>query len=313
MMPFFSIAIPAYKKAYLHEAVESCLAQTYGSLEIIIVDDASPEDLGAVVARFSDHRIRYYRNKKNCGAVNVVDNWNTCLSYTKGDYIICMGDDDRLLPNCLEEYVGLMEKHPGLGVYHAWTELIDGQSKFITLQQPRPEYETALSLAWNRWNGRNRQYIGDFCFNTQQLREAGGFYKNPLAWASDDITAIRAAIKKGIANTQTPCFQYRVNDRTITNTGSSRIKIEAILQEKKWFEHFIKEQQDKGLPLDSLEHKYLECLNNELPKHFKMKLKNEFTLGLKSDRLHLLKWICNRHLYGLSKKEIFTCLLKSIK
>ena len=62
MVPFFSIAIPAYKKAYLYEAVESCLAQSYNNLEIIIVDDASPEDLATVVTRFSDHRIRYYRN-----------------------------------------------------------------------------------------------------------------------------------------------------------------------------------------------------------------------------------------------------------
>lgn len=36
-----------------------------------------------------------------------------------------MGDDDKLLPTCLEEYNKLIERHPNLGVYHAWTQIID--------------------------------------------------------------------------------------------------------------------------------------------------------------------------------------------
>ena len=146
----FTIAIPAFKSKFLGEAIESCLSQTYGNFEVVIVDDASPEDLKSVVDGYHDDRIRFYRNEKNCGAVDVVDNWNICLSHAKGDYIICMGDDDRLLPCCLKEYLKLMEKYPGLGVYHAWTEIIDEESVMFDLQQPRPEWESALSVAWNR-------------------------------------------------------------------------------------------------------------------------------------------------------------------
>ena len=203
----FTIAIPAFKSKFLGEAIESCLSQTYGNFEVVIVDDASPENLKSVVDRYHDDRIRFYRNEKNCGAVDVVDNWNICLSYAKGDYIICMGDDDRLLPCCLDEYLKLMEKYPGLGVYHAWTEIIDEDSVMFDLQQPRPEWESALSVAWNRWNGRNRQYIGDFCYEVERLRKDGGFFKLPMAWGRDDICAVRAAVGGGIAHTQRVCFQ----------------------------------------------------------------------------------------------------------
>ncbi len=104
----FSITIPAYKKRYLAEAIESVIRQSYNDFELIIVDDCSPEDLYSIVQSFSDSRIKYFRNQTNCGAIDVVDNWNICLSYCTGDFVICMGDDDRLLPNCLEEYLELI-------------------------------------------------------------------------------------------------------------------------------------------------------------------------------------------------------------
>lgn len=58
----------------------------------------------------------------------MVDNWNICLGYATGDYAICMGDDDKFLPNCLEEYVRLIAKYPGIGLLHGWTEIIDENS-----------------------------------------------------------------------------------------------------------------------------------------------------------------------------------------
>lgn len=60
----FSITIPAYKTAYLKECIESILAQTYTNFELIIVNDASPEDLTSIVHSFDDSRIRYYINEK---------------------------------------------------------------------------------------------------------------------------------------------------------------------------------------------------------------------------------------------------------
>ena len=91
----FSITIPAYKSLFLNEAIRSVKEQSYEEWELIIVDDCSPEDLYSIVRPYlSDHRIQYHRNNQNCGALNVVDNWNICLSYCSGDYVLCMGDDE---------------------------------------------------------------------------------------------------------------------------------------------------------------------------------------------------------------------------
>lgn len=238
----FSITIPAYKTQYLRQAIESVIVQNYQKWELIIVDDCSPEDLKSIVEPYlQDTRIQYYRNEKNCGAERIVDNWNICLSYCTGDYVICMGDDDILMPNALMEYKKMVDRYPSVKVIHGRTEIIDENGEVHAIQQERPEWESALSLVWNRWDNRNRQYIGDFCYHTASLREEGGYFFLPLAWGSDDITAVRAAEVNGIANINVPCFRYRENRYTITNSGrtNARKKAIATIEAYQWYQDFL--------------------------------------------------------------------------
>lgn len=235
----FSVVVPTFKDNYLEECISSILNQTYSNFELIIVNDASPYDIDSIVSRFKDNRIKYYRNKINSGAENVVDNWNICLSYSTGDYLICMGDDDRLCPNCLAEYNQLIEKYPDVKVLHARTELIDENGDFLRYQFERPEWESVYAFIYNRCKFRCDQYIGDFCYEVDTLRKLGGFFKMPLAWGSDDITAVKSAAIAGIANTQKVAFQYRVNRHTISNTGSTEVKIKSIYKEIEWYHGFL--------------------------------------------------------------------------
>lgn len=240
----FSITIPTYKSRYLKEAIESVISQTYTDWELIIVDDCSPEDLPSIVQPFlTDSRIRFYRNEKNCGAVNVVDNWNICLGYCTGDYVICMGDDDRLLPDCLTEYKALIEKYPELNVYHGQTEIIDEKGKVTEYLEKRPEWEDALSLMTRRWNVNklNKQYIGDFCFRKLHLVSLGGYYTLPFAWGSDDVTAFRATLAAGIANTKKEVFQYRENSLSISLSHHDEEKAFAIISQQKWYHQTFQE------------------------------------------------------------------------
>ena len=92
----YSILIPAYKAKFFYECLDSALNQSFKDYEVIILNDASPEDLDSIVGTFHDNRIRYYKNEVNVGAINVVDNWNTLLSLAKGDFVACIGDDDKL-------------------------------------------------------------------------------------------------------------------------------------------------------------------------------------------------------------------------
>lgn len=296
----FSILVPAYKMQYLKECIDSILSQTYDFFEVIIVDDASPYDIWSVVSLYNDKRIRYFRNEVGFGALNVVGNWNKCLEYATGDYVICMGDDDMLAPTCLENYVRLMAEYPGLNVYHTRTLIIDEHSEVFQIQEQRPAYESGYSLWWHRWNGRVRQYIGDFLYDRAYLMSVGGFYNIPLAWASDDVTAVRAALEKGIANTKEPGFLYRENRMTISNAANGRIKAEATCLEKQWYEELL----SKSFPQDETDRRYVSFMRRDINAHFQLR----FSLCCRDDivrnPLRALFWFRRRKRFLLSGRHV---------
>jgi len=241
MQPKIAVTIPAFKGQYLGEAIKSVLSQSYSDFELIIVDDCSPEDLFSIVSSFKDDRIRYFRNDNNCGSKDVVLNWNICLSYCTGDYVVCIGDDDKLMPCCLEEYVKLINKYPILNVFHAKTQLIDEKSIPFCMQESRSEFETAHELIYNVWSYKRQQFIGDFLYKVEWLRTNGGYCNFPYAFSSDWVTAFSAAKNKGIANGQQFMFQYRISRYTISVAGNKTDKVYACKQVWDWYKQSLKD------------------------------------------------------------------------
>lgn len=237
----FSILVPAYKSQFLSECIDSILAQTYKHFELVIVNDASPYDIDSIVSAYSDPRIRYYKNIDGYGAERLVDNWNHCLEYATGEYVMCMGDDDKLLPSCLEDYASFICLHPNLNVYHSRTLYIDHRSIEKKVQAVRPAEETVYSSIWHRLSGYYRFSIGEYLFNTKQLRDNKGFYYTPMAWAADDLTVWKLSVSSNIGNIPTPGFMFRDSSQSISgNSSGCREKIQALLMLKKW----IKEMED---------------------------------------------------------------------
>ena len=303
----FSITIPAYKDKYLKETIDSVLNQTYQNYEVVIVNDASPFDLDSILKQYSDPRIHYFKNKKNCGAKNVVDNWNICLSHATGDYVMCIGDDDNLTPNCLQYFVELIEKYPQLDLYHTRSEIIDDDSNYLMTSELRPEWESVYSLIYNPRNS----HLGDWLFKTETLKSNGGFYKLPYGWQSDDITAFIAASNHGVANTQNAGFQYRGNYLSISHDlNCIEDKIEAVRASVKWRLDYVSDKRpdnedDRRLVelikrdtniFDSREVDYM--IEFDMRKHF----------GTRS-----WFWLWHHKKHGISLKRYLRCLLKTIK
>jgi len=102
--PKVSVITPAYKAArYIGQAIESVQAQTLTDWEMIIVDDASPDETAEVVKRYlDDPRIKLIRSERNrgeCGARNLA------LEAAQGEWIAPLDADDWLAPERLEHLV----------------------------------------------------------------------------------------------------------------------------------------------------------------------------------------------------------------
>lgn len=103
-----SVCIPTYQgAAYLGQAIDSVLAQTLGDFELLVVDNHSTDGTEALVAGYSDPRIRFFRNDRNLGAEA---NWNRCLAEARGTYIKLLPHDDLLAPDCLRQQVAALEQ-----------------------------------------------------------------------------------------------------------------------------------------------------------------------------------------------------------
>ena len=103
-----SICIPTYRGAeFIGTTLQSVLAQTYQNLEIIVVDDNSPDGTEEEIRKFSDSRIKYFRNGSNLGPEG---NWNRCRELAQGKYFKLLPHDDLLAPQCIERQVQVFEQ-----------------------------------------------------------------------------------------------------------------------------------------------------------------------------------------------------------
>lgn len=105
-----SVILPAYNRAeILRAACESVLSQSYRDLELIVVDDASHEDLQAVITALNDDRVHYIRRSANGGAAQAR---NTGLAAARGRFIAFQDSDDLWLPGKLARQMKLLESLP---------------------------------------------------------------------------------------------------------------------------------------------------------------------------------------------------------
>ena len=125
-----SVIIPFYNGVeWLCEAVQSILDQTYKNVEIIVVNDGSPEDIKPFLDRYGDKVV--YRYQENQGPAVAR---NLAMSIATGDYLAYEDADDIWLPTKLEKQIGFMEEKGFMwshtGFYYWWPET--GKMKLIS-------------------------------------------------------------------------------------------------------------------------------------------------------------------------------------
>jgi alpha-1,3-rhamnosyltransferase len=118
--PLISVVMTSYNYArYIEEAIQSVCNQSYGNLELVVVDDASTDNTATILQELEKKTslaMRFYRNEKNCGP-NVTQ--SRAVSLAKGDLIAFLASDDRYVGERFRSQVELFRRDPDLMIIYA--------------------------------------------------------------------------------------------------------------------------------------------------------------------------------------------------
>lgn len=126
--PLVCVVIPVYNgEKFIGEAIDSIMNQTYSNWECHVINNVSKDRTAEIVQEYSKKDSRVILHNP-ADFFPLVDNWNRTVQYVPENavYYKMVQADDWIYPNCLEEMVSIMEKHPTAGMCSSYR--IDGKT-----------------------------------------------------------------------------------------------------------------------------------------------------------------------------------------
>ena len=191
--------------------------------------------------------MRYYRNEQNIGGKHLTRQWEHCIEFVRGEYLVMAADDDLYAPTFAEECMKLAMQHPSVDLIRTRVEEIDEVGTLVGLEafNAPKGLISQLEYIYAYRSGEVFICMGNFAFKTSVLREKG-FVDFPRALGSDIATTIEMAAN-GVACSDQALFAFRHS--TIHLSGSIaqlEPKMEAITLFYEWMERYpIPAPQDK--------------------------------------------------------------------
>lgn len=291
-MPLFSLIVPIYNvEPYIRRCVDSLIGQTFSDIEIILVDDESPDDSPRICDEYAkaDERIRVI-HKKNGG---LSDARNAGLEIAAGKYVIFVDADDYIEKNTCEMFAKYAESDIDVLIGDAIVEggvcdlrhmpqsdtTVYGGEEYLKLAMSQG---LAPMAAW--LNVLRRDFLADnrLSFKKGILHEDEEFTPKMLMKAS-------SVMLTGI------CFyRYIIRDNSIMTKSDKRKNAKDFLATAYGYEEIFKGHPDKQLKilmLDSMVNKYLSIYQSGdlkrygkefLPRKFLFRNAHKMTTRLKA-------------------------------
>ncbi len=209
--PIVSVLITAYnREKFIGEAIESVLASSYSSFELIIVDDSSSDNTFEVAKSYTleDSRIHLYRNTTNLGQFA---NRNRAASLAKGEFLKYLDSDDILYPNALEHFVNSLKKYPTAVIGIACHNNISCQPNSLFLISGKD------ALFSHYLKGDKFLYTGPSgtIFKKKTFDSLGGF-KTSGGILNDTLLMLMLTEEGDVAIINRDLFHWRIHENQIT-------------------------------------------------------------------------------------------------
>jgi glycosyltransferase involved in cell wall biosynthesis len=209
-----SVIIPCYRQAhFLASALRSAAAQTHRPLELIVVDDGSPDDVAAVTARFPDARLLRQPNRGLAAARNAG------LRASSGDYVAFLDADDVLYPHALALGLATLAQRPDCGFAAGLWRVREVDGTVTTPPRVKPPGSNyAAMLA--------RNFIvmhGTVLYRRSALTEIGAF-REELPSCEDYDVYLRLLRRTDVALYDEVVAEYRRHDSNMTSDSDRMMR-----------------------------------------------------------------------------------------
>ena len=225
--PLVSVICLSYNhEAYVVEALNSVINQTYSNIELLIADDCSSDYSVGVIQDWLQHHPNVYflANEKNLGNTKT---FNQLAKKAKGEFIIDLAADDVLLPNCIEKQVTTFQnsKYENLGIVYGNLIEIDENGNFIRNYYTEEDHPKSGNI-YKMVIGRTTKICSVSSMVKKTVFEKLGYYDESLAYEDLDLWVRTSRIyefeyisellikKRILASSLSSFFTQKKNPRT---------------------------------------------------------------------------------------------------
>jgi len=267
-----SIIVPIYKvEKYLERCVDSLLCQTYKNLEIILVDDGSPDSCPQICDEYAkkDNRIKVI-HKQNGG---LSDARNVGIDVCSGDYIMFVDSDDWVEKNICEYLLELVKKYDADFSMCGYVSQKEKQISSIVQEREEICYyfneqvldqlqQTNIKLLCTAWAKLYKRAL----FNSLRY---------PVGKLHEDEFVLHHILfnTKSFIYSSLPLYNYFIRSGSITSSMTDKNLEDKLLAFKERYEYL----KDNGVDYDKCANIYMNglrgvynCLDKEQKKHKKL-------------------------------------------
>jgi glycosyltransferase involved in cell wall biosynthesis len=200
MIPGFISTITTVRNgaAFIHEAVDSLLAQTDDRFEVIVIDDGSTDGTGAVLARYSDRRLRV----ATLAAVGRVPALLHAAKMARGEFFALLDADDIALPHRLAVQRAYLEQHPEIALIGGRAIEFDAGMEWT---RPSPTGPACVRRALGMYN----PFYGSSLFFRRSVFDKVGGFQIEDGWGHDMAFLTRVAAAHAVDILPAPLIRYR--------------------------------------------------------------------------------------------------------
>ena len=209
MNPYVTVLMPVYNsEMYLKEAIDSILNQTFRDFEFIVINDGSTDSTSDIIKSYSDPRIIYLQNEKNCG---VAKSLNKGLRIARGKYIVRMDADDISLPARLEKQVAFMDANPEIGVCGTWLKTFGNGNDIWTPPGTHDEIFVGIFFCYVN------TYHPTVIIRKDTIKDLQEFYNEDFKQSEDvEYWARLANLGVKFANIEEVLLKYRIHEKNVS-------------------------------------------------------------------------------------------------